>query len=152
MSASVGERAPDFHLPATGEKETLSLADFHGRPLVVLFYPLDFSGTCTKELCSVRDGLSMYTSLGADVIGVSVDSLYAHRAFAEKEHLTFPLLADFMRDMSRAYGVLDEKRNFAKRSAFVIDRSGVIRYRSVSDDPSVLPDFDEVRSALQAAS
>lgn len=150
MGPSVGDKAPDFSLPATGEKDALSLSDFRGRPLVVLFYPLDFSGTCTKELCSVRDGLSAYSSLGADVIGVSVDSIYAHRAFAEKEGLTFPLLADFMRAMSRAYGVLDEQRNFAKRSAFVIDGGGIVRYRSVSDDPSVLPDFDAVKSALAA--
>lgn len=152
MAADVGEKAPDFELQATGPKEKVSLSDFRGKPVVLLFYPFDFSGPCTTELCSVRDGMREYEHLGAQVLAISVDSIHAHRAWARQENFSFPLLADFSRETAQAYGVLTPGKGFAKRSAFVIDGEGVIRYRSVSDDPTVLPDFDEVKEALRKVS
>lgn len=152
MAASVGDKAPDFDLPATGPKEKVSLKDYRGKPVVLLFYPLDFSGTCTTELCGIRDTLHDYEALGAEVLAISVDSIFAHRAWAGQEGFSFPLLSDLKRETISRYGVLDEERGFAKRSAFVIDRDGVIRYRSVSDNPGVIPDFDAVKEALRKAS
>jgi len=152
MPAQVGDKAPDFELPATGSSEKVSLSDYRGRPVVLLFYPLDFSGTCTTELCGVRDSLHDYEELGAAVLAVSIDSIFAHKAWASQQGFKFPLLSDLKRETAQKFEVLDEERGFAKRSAFVIDGDGIIRYRSVSDDPGVIPDFDAVRAAVRKAS
>jgi peroxiredoxin len=150
---SVGEKAPDFELPSTvGEK--LKLSDqLHSGPVILLFYPLDWSPVCTKELCSLRDGFREFEDLGVKIIAVSVDSIFSHRAWAERLGITFPLLSDFNREVTRLYGVIHEEilglKGIAKRSVFILDEKGTIRYRWVTDDPSQLPDMEEISETIK---
>ena len=155
MTLSVGSSAPDFSLK-TKTPEGLSditLSSFKGEASVVLlFFPFAFTGVCTEETCSVRDDLSSYESLNAKVFGISVDSPFAQEAMAIKENLNFPLLSDFNKDVSTAYGVLYEDfigfKGVSKRSAFVISKSGEITFSWSSEDPKQLPDFSAIKEAL----
>jgi phosphoglycerate dehydrogenase-like enzyme/peroxiredoxin len=153
VAIAVGAKAPDFELPATNEAGKVRLSDYRGRPVVILFYPFDFSGTCTTELCQVRDGFAEFGRLDADVVAISVDSIFSHRAWAKQEGFPFPLASDFDKTTAEAYGVLYQgeggRRGFAKRSAFVVDGDGVVRYAWVSDDPAQIPDFEEIRRVLE---
>jgi peroxiredoxin len=155
MTLSVGSSAPDFSLKTkTPEGLTdITLSSFKGEASVVLlFFPFAFTGVCTEETCSVRDDLSSYESLNAKVFGISVDSPFAQEAMAIKENLNFPLLSDFNKDVSTAYGILYEDfigfKGVSKRSAFVISKSGEIAYAWSSEDPKQLPDFSAIKEAL----
>ena len=155
MTLSVGSSAPDFSLKTkTHEGLTdITLSSFKGEASVVLlFFPFAFTGVCTEETCSVRDDLSSYESLNAKVFGISVDSPFAQEAMAIKENLNFPLLSDFNKDVSTAYGILYEDfigfKGVSKRSAFVISKSGEITYAWSSEDPKQLPDFSAIKEAL----
>ena len=149
----VGTQSFDFTLPSTiGEKFTLN--EHRGKENVVLsFYVFDFSPVCTKEMCSFRDGLAELEKLNTKVVGISVDSLWSHKAFAQSLDIKFPLLSDFNKEVSRKYGVLYEDfrglRGVSKRSVFVIDKQGTIRYRWVSEEAGKEPDYSEVRQILQ---
>jgi len=155
MTLSVGSSAPDFSLK-TKTPEGLSditLSSFKGEASVVLlFFPFAFTGVCTEETCSVRDDLSSYETLHAKVFGISVDSPFAQEAMAIKENLNFPLLSDFNKDVSNAYGVLYEDfigfKGVSKRSAFVISKTGEITFAWSSEDPKQLPDFSAIKGAL----
>ena len=153
MATQVGESAPAFTLKNT-DLEEVSLADFSGRKVVLLFVPLAFSGPCTQELCDISAGINAYDDLGAQVLGISVDSPFSLKAWAEKEGITIPLLSDFNKEVSAAYGAQFEDllgfRGVAKRSAFVVDGAGVVRFASVSDDPKQLPDFEAIKACLQS--
>ena len=153
MATQVGESAPAFTLKNT-DLEEVSLADFSGRKVVLLFVPLAFSGPCTQELCDISAGINAYDDLGAKVLGISVDSPFSLKAWAEKEGITIPLLSDFNKEVSAAYGAQFEDllgfKGVAKRSAFVVDGAGVVRYASVSDDPKQLPDFEAIKACLQS--
>lgn len=154
MSLQPGAKAPDFTLKNTSMEE-VSLSSFQGkRNVVLLFVPLAFTGVCTQELCDITQGLSAYSDLDAEVLGISVDSPFSQKAWAEKEGIGIPLLSDFNKDVSAAYGTQYEDllgfRGVAKRSAFVIDKQGVVRFASVSDDAKVLPDFNAVRACLES--
>ena len=155
MATQVGESAPAFTLKNT-DLEEVSLADFSGRKVVLLFVPLAFSGPCTQELCDISAGINAYDDLGAKVLGISVDSPFSLKAWAEKEGITIPLLSDFNKEVSAAYGAQFEDllgfKGVAKRSAFVVDGAGVVRYASVSDDPKQLPDFEAIKACLQSLS
>lgn len=152
MSITVGTKAPAFSLVNT-EKQKVSLEDFKGQNLVILFFPMAFTGTCTTELCSVRDSLAIYNGLNTAVVGISVDSPFTLGKFKADQQLNFPLLSDFNKEASQAYGsfyetfVLDLK-GVSKRSAFVVDKDGVIRYAQVLDTASDLPDFEAIKSTL----
>jgi len=122
----VGDVAPDFSLPATGDEE-ISLSTFAGRPVVIVFYPGDDSPVCTKQLNSYNDGLNEFESLDAQVLAISSQGLVSHEAFSRKYGLNFPLLADSEKQVATAYGVLGPL-GFPRRSVFIIDREGVIRY------------------------
>lgn len=155
MALQTGQKAPSFTLPtATEEGKThISLEDYRGQPVVLLFFPFAFTGVCTNELCTVSEGLEAYGELNAAVLGISVDSRFTQKAWAEANNITVPLLSDFDKEVITAYDVkYDEfagyKSGVAKRSAFVVDGEGIIRYASSSDDASVLPDFDEIRNVL----
>ena len=152
MATQVGESAPVFTLK-NADMEDVSLTDFFGKKVVLLFVPLAFSGPCTQELCDISAGIIAYDDLGAQVLGISVDSPFSLKAWAEKEGITIPLLSDFNKEVSAAYGAqFDDLLGFkgvAKRSAFVLDSEGVIRYASVSDDPKQLPDFEAIKACLQ---
>ena len=154
MKLEPGIAAPSFELFDT-EKQRVSLESYKGRKLVILFFPLAFTSTCTKELCSVRDNLSFYNNSDAEVIGVSVDSLYTLAKYKEEQALNFTLLSDFNKEVSAAYDTLYplfgfDMRGVSKRSAFVIDREGVIRYSEVLEDASQVPDFDKISATLSS--
>ena len=152
MAIQQGQMAPDFSLFNT-EKYKVSLADYKGKNLVILFFPLAFTGVCTTELCTVRDNLNVYTSLNADVVGISVDSLFSLGKFKEEQQYNFPLLSDFNKEISQAYGafydefVLDMK-GVARRAAFVVDKDGMVQYAEVLESAGDLPNFDAIKEAL----
>jgi peroxiredoxin len=157
MALAKGTQAPDFTLKtkdSTGLRDVKLSDHFGSKKTVLLFFPLAFTSVCTQELCSVRDSLSAYEKLNANVYGISVDSPFTLEVFAQKENLTFPLLSDFNREVSQAYDVLYPEligfKGISKRSAFVIDESGVIVYSESSDDPHQLPDFNAIQRALGA--
>ncbi|MDH3733417.1 MAG: redoxin domain-containing protein [Gemmatimonadota bacterium] len=151
----VGDAAPGFVL-AAAPGEMVDLSDHLGTDrIVLLFYPLAFSGVCTSELCSIRDAWHRYEELDVRLFGVSVDSLFATSRFRESEGLPFPLLSDFNRDVAESYGVLETNAfgmiGIAKRSVFVIGSDGVVHYAWVSDDDGVEPDYDEILEAVASA-
>jgi thioredoxin-dependent peroxiredoxin len=126
VSVGVGDKAPDFTLPGTGGG-SYSLADFLGKPLVLVFYPGDDTPVCTKQLNSYNEGLDQFTKLDAQVVGISAQSIDSHEAFAGKHELAFPLLADTDKAVAGRYGTLGPL-GFPRRSVFIIDRTGTIRY------------------------
>ena len=148
-----GQKAPDFRLPDS-ELRMKSLSDFLGKKTVLAFYPGAFTSVCTKELCTFHDILARLESLDAQVVGISVDSPFANKAFAEANRLSFPLLSDYTREVSRAYGGVHEDflglpgYTVSKRAVFVLDPQGVVRYAWVSDDPGVEPPYGEIEQAL----
>ncbi len=158
MDISVGDRAPDFTLKSkSGDMNDISLSDYRDeKNVVILFFPLAYTDVCTDEMCSVSGGLADYDALDAQVLGISVDSPFAQEAWAKENDITIPLLSDFNKEVSAAYGSQFEDligfKGVAKRSAFVVDKSGVVRFASVSDDPTELPDFDAIKACLQALS
>ena len=126
---NVGDPAPDFELPGTGGR-TYRLADYRGRKLVIAFYPGDFTPTCTKQFCSYRDQSEKLDDLGADVLGISPQSVESHERFTQEKSLNVPLLADEDKSVARAYGVVAGP--LVRRAIFVVDEEGVIGYRKVS--------------------
>jgi peroxiredoxin len=154
MSAEVGQKAPQFTLVNTDLKAT-SLSDFAGKNVVLAFYPAAFTGVCQKEMCTFRDALSDFTSAKTAVVGVSVDSPFANKEFAAKNGLSFPLLSDITRDVIKQYDVVFNDlagiKGFtvAKRSVFVIDRQGTIRYKWIAPEPKVEPNYAEVTAAVK---
>jgi len=154
MSVAIGQPAPAFTLYDT-EKKQVSLDSLQGKKVVLLFFPLAFTSVCTKEMCSVRDNISFYNNTDATVLGISVDSLFTLGKFKEEQQLNFPLLSDFNKEVSRAYGSIYEQfgydmKGVSKRAAFVIDRQGVVRYAEVLDNAGEVPDFAAIQEALQA--
>jgi peroxiredoxin Q/BCP len=125
----VGDPAPDFELPGTGGK-TYRLSDYRGRKVVLAFYPGDFTAVCTKQFCSYRDQSDRLDGLGADVLGISPQSVDSHERFTEEKRLNVPLLADEDRSVARAYGVLAGP--IVRRAIFVIDEQGIVRHRKVA--------------------
>jgi len=155
MPVTVGSKAPDFTL-YDFDKKPHALKEYLGKNTVLAFYPGAFTGVCTKEMCALRDSMSKMNELNAQVVGVSVDSPFANKAFAAQNNLQFPLLTDHDRSVSAKYAGVYE--NFggvpgysaAKRSVFVIDKEGTVRYVWITDNPGVEPNYDEVASALSS--
>jgi peroxiredoxin len=153
MALHVGDKAPEFTLVDTDKKER-SLKEFAGKPLVLAFYPGAFTGVCTKEMCAFRDALANFNTLHAQVVGISIDSPFANKAFAEKNNLAFPLLCDYTKTVSKAYCGLTadfaglKGYDAARRSVFVIDAGGTVRYVWLSDTPANEPPYDEVKAAV----
>ena len=145
----VGDRAPDFELRGTGG-DTLRLADFRGRWLVLAFYPGDFTPVCTRQFCSYRDAADRLDELDAEVIGVSPQTLDSHDRFRAKYGLTVPLLADPERAMIRAYGVLGPG-GIVRRSIFIVDPEGIVRYRQVALLGLRYQDVEDLKQSLQRA-
>ena len=153
MAIQVGDPAPAFTLK-NADMEEVSLGDFAGQNVVLLFVPLAFTGVCTQELCEISAGINAYEDLGSEVLGISVDSPFSLEAWAAKEGIAIPLLSDFNKEVSAAYGAQHEDllgfKGVAKRSAFVVDGRGIVRYAWVSDNPKVLPDFAAIKACLQS--
>lgn len=153
MSIQVGQQAPDFTL-FDSDKNKVTLSGMTGSPIVILFFPLAFTGVCTKELCSVRDNIAAYNQTNAKVIGISVDSLFTLAKFKEEQQLNFPLLSDFNRSAIASYGIMYdvfpafEMEKVSKRAAFVVDSQGIIRYAEVCPTPGDLPNFAAIQETL----
>ena len=150
----VGDKAPEFTLFSESKKE-VSLSDYQGRNVVLLFFPMAFTSVCTAELCEARDNIAMYDSLNAEVIAISVNSIFTLAKFKEEQQLNFTLLADFNKEVSKSYGTLYENfvfgmKGVSKRSAFVIDGQGVVRYAEVLESAGDLPNFQEVKNTLNS--
>ena len=157
MGLQVGDRAPDVALPSHEHKH-VSLAElWSDGPLVLFFFPLAFSSTCTEELCAVRDDLGAYARLEGRVAAVSVDSPYVLRRYREEIGADYLFLSDFNREASRAFGVLRAAPvgpgllNASDRAAFVIGSDGTVRYAWHETNPSLLPPFEEIKAALAQA-
>jgi len=155
MSLKVGDKAPDFNLLNTNN-ERVSLSSFKGKNVVVLFFPLANTGVCTKEMCTFRDELKSYENLNAQILGISVDSPFTLKLWAEKNNYTFPLLSDFNKEAATSFGALYDifapgKLDFkgvAKRSAFVIDAEGKIKYAEVLENAGDEPSYEGIQKAL----
>jgi len=144
---AVGQRAPDFTLPSTsGEKLTLS--SLRGKPVLLAFFPLAFSSTCTAELCEMRDHDDQFAKRGVAVLPISVDSTYSLKEYKSKYGMKVDLLSDFKRDVSRLYGVLLEDRFYSNRAYFLIDRDGMIRWEHVEENPSHRRADSEILAAI----
>lgn len=156
MALHVGDKAPDFTL-FTPDVENISLSDFRDKKnVVLLFFPLVNSSVCKKELCSTRDNMKQYEDLDAQVLAVSVDSHYAQKLWNEKYKFNFPLLSDFNKEVSQKYGALHDVfapgkldyKGVSKRSAFVIDKEGTIKYAEVLENPGNEPNYNAIKEAL----
>jgi len=154
MALKVGDKAPDFKLFSSELKE-VSLSDYKGKKLVVHFFPMAFTGVCTAQLCTMRDSFGYYQGMNADVVGISVDSPFTLAKFKEDQAYQFPLLSDFNKEVSQAYGSFYEDfvfnlKGVAKRSAFVIDEEGTIIHAEVLEDAGNMPDFDAIKQSIEA--
>lgn len=152
MSLKIGDTAPDFKLVNT-EKKNVTLSEHKGRNAVLLFFPLAFTSTCTTELCATRDDLESYNNLNAVVFGISNDSNFVLKKFKESLNLNFELLADWNKTASEAYGSLYSEfilgmKGVAKRSSFVIDKDGIIKYAEVLEDANKVPNFEAIKACL----
>jgi glutaredoxin-dependent peroxiredoxin len=149
----VGQPAPNFTL-FNSDKQKVSLSDYAGQNVLLLFFPQAFTGTCTKELCSTRDNIALYNQANAQVLGISVDSVFTLTKYKEDQHLNFPLLSDFNKTTSANYGALYDNFVFdmhgvSKRSAFVVDKEGIIRYAEVLETATDLPNFEAIHQTLE---
>ena len=151
----VGSKAPDFTLPDPA-LNMKSLQDFRGKKVVLAFFPAALSPVCTKEMCSFRDSFAEISQAGAQVVAVSIDGPFANKQFTEMHGLNFPVLSDYARDAVRKYGVVMpdllhvKQYNAAKRSVFVIDPNGVVKYKWVSDNPLIEPNYDEIKQVIKS--
>ena len=149
MAISIGDLAPDFELVNQfGEK--VSLSSFRGkRNVVLVFFPFAFTGTCTGELCALRDDLSAFQNENIELLAISCDAMFTQKVFAEKEGYNFPLLSDFWPHgaVASKYGVFNEDRGLALRGTFIIDKSGIVRW-SVVNSPAEARKIEDYRSAL----
>ena len=155
MPIPVGSKAPDFSLKskqASGVVDVKLSANAGQKNTVVLFFPLAFTSVCTKEMCDVTSSLNAYKDLGADVIGISVDSPFSQEAWAQKEKITITLASDLNKTTAKAYGVLlDDLLGFgstAARAAFVVDKAGVVQYSEQTPTPKDLPNFEAIKATL----
>ena len=150
----VGDKAPDFTLPDV-DMNPRSLHEFYGKKVVLAFFVGAFTSTCTKEVCAFRDSMARLIDLNAQVIGVAVSDPFANKAFSMKNRLPFPVLSDYSREVVKTYGL--ELFDFAglkgytvaKRSIFLLDEAGFVRFVWVSEDPTVEPNYDEIQKALE---
>ncbi len=152
MSIQIGQSAPDFTLFSSDKKE-VTLSDYRGQNVVLLFFPLAFTGVCTAELCAMRDDIATYSNLNAQILAISIDTPQTLAKFREEQHFNFPLLSDFNKSAATSYDCLYETfvmgmKGVAKRSAFVVDKEGVICYAEVLESAGDLPNFEKVRETL----
>ena len=153
---NIGDKAPDFELPDVDQKWR-KLDEFKGNKTVVAFFPAAESPVCTAEMCALRDQLDELRDYGANVIAISVDSPHANKAFTQNHHLNFPVLSDYKRDTIKKYDIVMNKLgtmegyNAAKRSVFILDENGTIIYRWISDDPTIEPQYKEIKEILNNA-
>jgi len=153
MNIQIGQPSPDFTL-YDSTKNKITLSDMKGENVLLLFFPLAFTSTCTAELCSIRDNISFYNNVNAKVFGISVDSLHTLAKFKSEQSLNFTLLSDFNKDVSLLYGSLYEMFSYnmkgvSKRSAFIIDSEGIVRYVEVLENAGEQPNFKNINLTLE---
>jgi peroxiredoxin len=153
MTVEVGQKAPEFRIP--DQNRTMrSLKEFLGKKTILAFYPGAFTGVCTKEMCTLRDSLQVLQGLGGQMVGISVNDPFANKGFADVNRIQFPLLSDYTREVVKMYDVVQQDfaglkgYNTAKRSVFILDATGTVRFKWVSDDPGKEPDYDEIKKQL----
>lgn len=158
MSIQVGQQAPDFTL-FDSDKNPVTLSDYKGKKnVVLLFFPLAFTGVCTKELCSVRDDIGKYDNENTQVFGISVDAFPSLAKFKEEQQYNYPLLSDFNKEVSKKYEALYDSftpmgmQGVSKRSAFIIDKEGVVKYAEVLESAGDLPNFKSIDEVLASLS
>ncbi len=154
MSIEIGTKAPDFTLMNQDRRlVTLTTALANG-PVVLAFFPAAFSSVCQKEMCTFRDSIATLGAANAQVFGISTDTFFALKAWADQQRFEFPLLSDYNKEVIRSYGVVAPDmiglKDIAKRAVFVLDRQGIVRHKEVLDDARNEPDYDKVRAALAA--
>jgi len=152
MTLSKGQQAPDFKLFSSDLKE-ISLEDYKGKKLIIHFFPMAFTGVCTTQLCAMRDTFGYYKDIDAEIVAISVDSPFTLAKFKEENQYQFPLLSDFNKEVSKAYGAYYDEfvfnlKGVAKRAAFVLDEEQKIIYAEVLESAGDLPNFDAIRDAL----
>ena len=153
MAVAIGQKAPNFTLFSSDLKE-VSLSDYAGKKVVIHFFPMAFTGVCTTQLCTMRDSFGYYEGLGAEILGISVDSPFTLAKFKEENTYQFPLLSDFNKEVSQAYGAYYDEFVFnligvSKRAAFVINENQEIIYAEVLESAGDLPDFNAIRTIVQ---
>jgi len=153
MAVAIGQKAPDFTLFSSDLKE-VSLSDYAGKKVVIHFFPMAFTGVCTTQLCTMRDSFGYYEGLGAEVLGISVDSPFTLAKFKEDNKYQFPLLSDFNKEVSQAYGAYYDEfvfnlKGVSKRAAFVVDENQQLIYAEVLESAGDLPDFNAIRTIVQ---
>jgi peroxiredoxin len=156
MKIEIGQTAPEFTLHDS-DKNKVSLSDFKEKNVLLLFFPQAFTGVCTKELCAVRDDISRYSNLNAQVLGISVDSVFTLAKFKAEQLYNFPLLSDFNKEVSALYDTLYtnwilDMKGVCKRSAFLVDKAGIIRYAEVLENAGDVPDFKAINELLEGLS
>ena len=154
MALQTGDKAPDFKLFSSELKE-VSLNDFKGKKLIIHFFPMAFTGTCTEQLCTLRDSFGYYDGMNAEVIAISVDSPFSLAKFKEEQGYQFPLLSDFNKEVSQAFGAYYDEfvfnlKGVSKRAAFMIDEEGNISYAEVLENAGDLPDFNAIKEEIEA--
>lgn len=152
MKINIGQPAPDFSL-YDETKNKITLSSLKGSNVLLLFFPQAFTSVCTKELCGVRDNIALYNNANAKVFGISVDSVFTLAQFKEAQHYNFPLLSDFNKEVSQAYGAIYENwilemKGVSKRAAFVIDGNGTVQYAEVLENAGDVPDFAQIEKTL----
>jgi glutaredoxin-dependent peroxiredoxin len=151
----LGNKAPNFKLFDTDRKER-SLNEFSGKKVVLAFFPGAFTGGCTKEMCALRDSMENFNNLNAQVVAVSVDSPFANKAFADANKLSFPVLSDYTRNVCEMFGGVHKDfvgitgYTASKRAIFVLDQSGIVKYKWISEDPGKEPPYDEITKSLNS--
>ena len=153
MAVAIGQKAPDFTLFSSDLKE-VSLSDYAGKKVVIHFFPMAFTGVCTTQLCTMRDSFGYYEGLGAEVLGISVDSPFTLAKFKEDNKYQFPLLSDFNKEVSQAYGAYYDEfvfnlKGVSRRAAFVVDENQQLIYAEVLESAGDLPDFNAIRTIVQ---
>lgn len=153
MALTIGSKAPDFTLVDTDRKPR-SLKEFAGKKVILAFFPGAFTGVCTKEMCALRDALASFNAFAAQVVAISIDSPFANKGFADHNKLTFPVLSDFTKEVSKKYcGFYDDFAGIkgytaSKRAVFILDAAGVVKYVWIGEVASLEPPYDEITKAL----
>lgn len=153
MKLNIGDKAPSFNT-YDSEKQPFNSDSLNGQKVLLLFFPASFTGTCTKELCAMRDDIVHYNNLKVRIIGMSTDSVYVLKKYKEEQQLNFTLASDYNKDISAAFGSLYETFNFgmkgvSKRSAFIIDENNIVQYAEVLDNASDVPNFEAINKLLE---
>ena len=149
----VGDKAPDFTL-VNEDREKVNISDFWGENVVLAFYPGAFTGGCTQEMCTIRDEIAELEDLNARIFGISVNDPFSNKAFHEENVLNFPLLCDYTRDVVKKYDVFHDDfaglkgYTVAKRSVFILGSDGVVRYKWVTENPGIMPPYEEIKQQL----